>query len=564
MFELGEDMHATTTGRSGAFRITLGWVAPIILLAACVLLYSINLGRLGHPDEYYHILAAKGLLATGEPRIAEGLYTRVYLHTWLVSQSFALFGESLAAARVPSLVAVTALVILMFVWLRGQAGTLAAWIGAGLFAVSPFAVEVAQFCRFYALQSLAMFVTGIAVHASVCTLSSRPFRGFLLSAFSLASLTLAVYLQATSLFGCAGLALWTAGAVGLPWLTDHSVTMWRKLLVVTGLVLAGVLALAAAFTTGLAGELWQQYSRIPYFSQRYSDQFWFYHNWYNLLYPSLWPITGFLALFAVAVAPGPASMAVLVFVVGFLLNSFAAAKSLRYIAYAQPFLFAIWGIALAALWPRLVAFAKELHKMLAQKIGLFGAPYQIATTVVAAAILFLGVANTAVVRSVTILAEITIPPEQPRINWIAARAELEPWLEHADVVVSTEELGHIYYLGRYDVRFGPSKIEELPPSEQHDFGLDHRTGRPVIGTPASLKLILKCYPSGIIVGPAAHWGRPEAINNDLAAFIATHARPLVLPRESQLSAWVWKRAPPPHDDRCLSLPAFRSRANASR
>ena len=117
---------------------------------------------MAHPDEYYHILAAQGLLATGEPRIAEGIYTRVYLHTWLVAQSFALFGESLAASRVPSLLATAALVVVMFVWLRREAGNLAAWIGAGLFAISPFAVDVAQFCRFYALQALAMFVTAMA------------------------------------------------------------------------------------------------------------------------------------------------------------------------------------------------------------------------------------------------------------------------------------------------------------------------------------------------------------------------------------------------------------------
>ena len=49
----------------------------------------------------------------------------------------------------------------MFAWLRREAGPRAAWIGAVLFGISPFAVDMAQFCRFYALQSLAMFVTAM-------------------------------------------------------------------------------------------------------------------------------------------------------------------------------------------------------------------------------------------------------------------------------------------------------------------------------------------------------------------------------------------------------------------
>jgi hypothetical protein len=49
---------------------------PFFLFAAAALLFSINLDRLPHPDELYQIQAAEGLLATGEPRIADGLYTR--------------------------------------------------------------------------------------------------------------------------------------------------------------------------------------------------------------------------------------------------------------------------------------------------------------------------------------------------------------------------------------------------------------------------------------------------------------------------------------------------------
>ena len=175
---------ATTTMRQRDGSIA-DWMAPLLVFAVACLVYSINLGRMAHPDEYHHILAAQGLVATGEPRIAEGLYTRVFLQTWLVAKSFGIFGESLAAARVPSLVATSLLVALLFVWLRREAGTPAAWIGATLFGLSPFAVEMAQFCRFYALQSLVMVITATVVFAGVKAPADPPWRR--LTLFAVAS-----------------------------------------------------------------------------------------------------------------------------------------------------------------------------------------------------------------------------------------------------------------------------------------------------------------------------------------------------------------------------------------
>ena len=59
--------------------------AFLCFFGAC-LLYTINIDRFPHPDELYHILAARGLLESGEPRIAEGVYERVFAHTWLIAR----------------------------------------------------------------------------------------------------------------------------------------------------------------------------------------------------------------------------------------------------------------------------------------------------------------------------------------------------------------------------------------------------------------------------------------------------------------------------------------------
>jgi hypothetical protein len=542
---------------------TAAWAAPVALFAAACLLYSINLNRMAHPDEFYHVLAARGLLATGEPRIAEGLYTRVFLQTWLVAKSFSLFGDSLAAARVPSLLATALLVALLFAWLRREAGSPAAWVGAGLFAVSPFAVDIAQFCRFYALQSLVFFGSAVLVHAAVAGSAQALPRRLLLLLLAGAPMALAVYLQPTTLLGCVGLGLWAAAGIGLPWLGDRAVPRRRKLLAVAALGVLAVAVVAALAATGTLGDLWRQYRSTPLFSQDSSDEFWYYHAWYSLLYPSLWPATGVLALVAVAARPLPGSMALSVFAVGFLLNSFAAGKSLRYIAYAQPFLFILWGIGLAALWSQLVQFAGRLRAALGDHLTGFDAGRWLAGLLVGAGVVFLVAANPAWVRTAMLLADVTVPPEQPRANWPLARESLAPWLERADIVVTTEELGHLYFLGRYDVRFSPSKLGELHKSEQREFGIDFRTGRPVIGSRETLERILACYPVGIIVGPAAHWGRPELINGELAALITARARPLPLPPASHLRAYAWERAAGATGQAasCAGLPSFPKSAD---
>ena len=78
-----------------------------------------------------------------------------------------------------------------------------------------------------------------------------------------------------------------------------------------------------------------------------------------------------------------------------------------------------------------------------------------------------------------------------------------------------EELGALYYLGRYDVRFSRSKLDELPRAERREFGLDPRTGRPVVSTRESLERILACYPSGVILGPQASWNNRILLDQDL-------------------------------------------------
>ena len=129
---------------------------PLVVAVFAALLYATGLGRLPHPDELYQILAAQGLAATGEPRIADGLYTRAYAQTWLIAWTLRLLGDTVAAARLSSLLAVAATAGLLFAWMRREAGPTAAWLGATGFALSPFAAETALFARIYGVQAYSV------------------------------------------------------------------------------------------------------------------------------------------------------------------------------------------------------------------------------------------------------------------------------------------------------------------------------------------------------------------------------------------------------------------------
>ena len=518
------------------------WLAPLLCFVGSCLLYLVNLERPPHPDELYHLLAARGLLEHGEPRIAEGLYTRVYLQTWLIAQAFGLLGESLSAARLPSLLAMAALNTLLFLWLRRETNARVAGLTTALFAISPFALDIAQFARFYSLQSLSFFIGCLAVYE----IGRRPPTGdrqwLRYAGVAAAGIGFAVYFQPTTYFGIVGLGLWAVTVVAVPWLTGSATPQHHKILALGGVALGGVALGGVALATGLAARLWHEYRWAPLFNAPHVDEFWFYHIFYVLYYPTLWPVVGLLALAALAVWPRVAWFAVVIFATGFLLNSFAGPKNLRYIAYAQPFMFVVFGLGLAALWPPLRnafrVFRQQLETQLAG-VGLAG--FHIPTILLWSGSLVALLANAALLRTATELADITVPPQLPPARWAQAYPLIEERLADVEVVVTMAELETLYYWQRYDVLFSPSRLSEMAGVEE--FGIDSRTGRPVVGTLESLATIVDCTSSGLFVAPTNRWLQARFIDAQTADFVQ-RLKPIELPARVQLLLFSWTHEDP--------------------
>ncbi len=524
------------------------WVAPTSIFVAALLLYSINLNRPPHPDELHHVLAAQHLWETGRPSIGDGEYVRGILHTWMVALSYKAFGESLASARLPAVVFVALVAPLLFVWVRREAGNLAAWLTAVLFLTSPFAVEIAQFSRFYALQIFSFTAGAMCAYYALAT-GNTGWRSALLAAAAAGMFALAVWLQVTTFMGLIAIAIWITGV--LVWkfaVFSSSDAASRNRKFVAALIIAAILAIVAIVVLSKWQWAVERYRYAPMFAAETVDEFWYYHVRFLLLYPTLWTLVGVLAIAAVLRNAGLAWLAIVVFGVSFLLASFAGQKEMRYFCFAQPFIAMLWGLGLAQVAPELAAWLRSSRQRL--QLGFSGG---VLTFLVLVSVV---VMNPFWLRTATVIGNVALPGEKSATDWRAARDVLTPWIAKAEIVITTEELGAIYFLGRSDVRYSPNKIREIRDDRRHEFGIDPRLGLPIISEPGSVEKLMTCFNSGIVVGPAEHWGNPILIGEPEQAIIRAHARPIEVPRKSHLYAWGWSRQAVERPAYCAGLERF--------
>lgn len=514
-------------------RLFGGNVGPVVLLTGLALVVRLpGFDHVAWFDELYHVFAARNWLVEGEFRIGEGTYSRASLFTVLTAFFFAGFGESLEVARLPSLLAGTALVPIVFLWVRREADGRAAWLAAILLGLSAEAIEISQFARFYALHGLLFWLAAIGTYELVL----RPGGAVRTSLLGLAILTAcasALHFQITTLIGLAGLGCWIVLVRGAPLLAKSPLGWVWGLLT----VLAALVVVLLVLQSELGQWLLDLYLVAPLWTQENQGMFWYYHRYFLINYPSIWPLTALAVIIGLSYRPKPVVFCACIFTIIFAFQSFGAVKGPRIIYYAMPFLFVLWAVAISCIWPALQRGLHEVVEGALHALGIRRALRPLMWGVLALIFTSVVFANLASLKTVTKVAGLTLPGQESRGDWRAAADELTPWLAEADVVMSTEELMALYYLGRHDVLVSNSRLAET--AEGTEFTIDHRTGHPIVSTPESVGLIVDCYEDGLIVSSESHWRIPWALNDEVADFIEAHTERLRLNAQG-IHAYVWQ------------------------
>jgi hypothetical protein len=524
------------------------WVCAGLLFAASVLIRLIDLDHLPRNDELYTLMAARGWLIHGVPRVADGIYGRAELYTIIVAQFFRAFGESLVVARLPAVLAGSALVVAVFLWTRAVAGNLAAWIAALFVCLSPLEIQLSQYARFYMLFGLLFWLGATGVYALV----EQPVSGrnaVLLALGSLACLALAFHLQPLTVVGVLALGVWLALVVALPWLLAQRQRP-RRLWTIAGLT-AGLFLIGSVLMveSGMAAGFWERFRHAPLHALP-RDLPWFYQLELIARWPSLWPIFPFVALFALTIAPRAALFCACVFITAFGLLSLAAMKHFVYIGFVLPFLFVIWAIALARaaepIGQWLVATTDRAIAQVAPPLYGRGARWAL----IAASVLFLIVSNGGPARTLLKPFGIAMGADETSVDWRSAASALRPWIQQTGIVLTENDMHALYYLGGYDLAVSPNLLSEIPGAE---FSLDPRTGRPVIGTAAALRLVISCYATGVLIADATAYPPPWVGSEALGEVIRQEMSPIDLSGHPGLFAFHWDRSGQVPPAECATL-----------
>jgi len=217
-------------------------------------------------------------------------------------------------------------------------------------------------------------------------------------------------------------------------------------------------------------------------------------------------------------------------------------------------MFVVWAIALASLWSVL----RDIVLAATDRVAGHVAPgwrQSLRWGLIGSSLVFLILANGSSAR--TILRPLGIHlGEGFSAGWPAAVPQLEPWVHEADVVLTSNELYMLYYLGRADIVVSKERLGELPDTE---FQRDPRTGLPVVSRPDTLELIMACYPKGVLVTDTIKgWQAPTVIDAKTSDLIASRMRPIELASRLRIKAFHWHipiGGEPPPD--CAAIPGYR-------
>lgn len=510
-----------------------GWLllsAPLVV-AVAVATRVAHLDSGPQFDELYHLFAARGWLETGTFAIEGGIYDRASLYTRAVAATLEGLGDSLSVARLGSVAFGCALVLAIYVWLGLAAGWVAACAGAALAILWPDGIVTSQIVRFYAPHGLVFFL-GAAGIFRLATAPPALGRTLLVAIGTALCLALAIHLQPITFIGLAGILAWVGLFVVLPAIFAHR---WRWLLL-AGAVALGLAAAAFAFSEGLLAAAWERFRWVPEWAAHRQDYEAFYFNLLLSEYPALWPLLPVTIILACAIRPRLGSFCATVFLVCLALHSLGGMKHVRYVYYLMPFWFMLGGLAVAAAAaPVGRALSGAALAAVRGVAPVFGTP-GIAGLLVALALLFAFAVNPAIRHAVALSAGGGVT-QLDMSDWSLAEPVLDPLADEVAVLATTDEMKALYFLDRADLVVSASRLSEV--DDGAEFARDPRTGIPIVSSPASLRRVIACSPSGIFITTRDLWQRDGLFEAATAGLGATDVERVGLPEASLLAAAEW-------------------------
>jgi len=500
------------------------WLGACLVLAAALAFRVGLLNAPGEFDEFYHLLAARGWLETGSPRILDGEYWRGALFTRMVVGLFEITGsQDLPTARLVSVAAGSLVPVVLFLWLHRIVGPGTAWLATAFAILWPQGLLESQFVRFYALHVLT-FLSGAVTFYMLLVGGgvSRLVYGLATALFW----SLAIQFQISSVIGISAALLG-----GLPVLAIRRKAGLRAwLLMGAGLVSLALIAAIVLAITGIGERAWAFYRWTPGHSAALRDYYGFYFNQLQTAYGVMWLASLVLVPLGLRINAALTLFCGTIFTICFLTHSFGGMKALRYLSYAMPFLFVMWALGLCAVFdllktrgvgPRLRA-ALALVTGIAVVTGTDFAP-----------------------RSLELASGAGLPP---RGDWREGAAVVGDW-SAVPFVATTRELHHVAHIGSYDVLFSRSRVTELDPPQ--DFGIDPRTGRPAVGNADNILRIFNCVPDGLLV-TSPHWWRAKGWEDRLLPGLRENGTELSMRERGAILAIRWRNAKP-RPDSCNTL-----------
>jgi hypothetical protein len=516
-------------------------VESLLIFGLAVAVRLIHVDHPGYYDEFYHSLAASSMLGENSTAIQEFHYGRAPQFTWIVSLFFQLFGENLVTARLPSVLAGSASVLVLYLMARSVAGPVAGRVSALLLCFDPHAMFLSQICRFYALHGLTFMLGSLALYYVI----RGPLRSWSTMTYALAAailLVLSARLTPITSVGVAALILWAA--TDIKWREWHSLPAIDRGI----LLLLMLCAAVAAYKILPFSHISRYYQGAPIFLEDHRWAPGYYVERLLNFYPLI------LGLLPIAVLAGLRNFrrftwfCAVIFGCVILVHSGAAAKQMRYIYYVMPYMYAIVGIASAVAWPGLKRLSQQILIDIPPTRWAPGSWQTALTLVLSTVVLLIAVmSNTGFRISHGMLS--TTDAEWPEnyirhkpSDWEAATPLLRDIASGSDVIISSAGVKALYYLGHFDYDLMLTLTRETTTGKE--FGRDYRHRRPVIASAQSLQAVISENKSGIVVIEQVHWRRRAFVPDATADFIEEHMQSVDVPEQWRLIVFRWPQDNP--------------------